>query len=96
MVRKQFIVNGVLSNTEDTNFRAISNDWPVFAFARDLGDVTTASSPVVFSVGHFRDPAVQYIVANNQLQERSIYFLSAHATTADAVCTLFSTWYIFY
>ncbi|THH06365.1 hypothetical protein EW145_g4138 [Phellinidium pouzarii] len=86
VVRAQFINNGVLENTEDSNFRAVSDNWPVFAFAEDLGEVTTSSSsPVVFSVGHFRDPTVEYIIANDQLQMRSPYFLTAYSTVTDAV-----------
>ncbi|EGO02196.1 hypothetical protein SERLA73DRAFT_104578 [Serpula lacrymans var. lacrymans S7.3] len=86
VVRAQFINNGVLANTLDTNFRAINDDWPVFAFAHDLGTVgTTASTPVVFSVGQARDPAVEYIIANNQLQARSLYFWSNYASVADAI-----------
>ena len=36
VVRAQFINNGVLLNTEDSNFRAINDDWPVFAVSKDL------------------------------------------------------------
>ncbi|KAJ6486403.1 DUF1793-domain-containing protein [Mycena vitilis] len=35
VVRTQFVNNSVLLNTKDTKFRAISNTWPVFAFAHD-------------------------------------------------------------
>ncbi|KAK7060516.1 hypothetical protein VNI00_001281 [Paramarasmius palmivorus] len=76
-VRAQFINNGRLPNTQDTNFRAISNNWPVFALAHDLGNVGSGSSaPVVFSVGHVRDPAIQYVVKGGSLQNRSLYFWS--------------------
>ncbi|KAH8120127.1 DUF1793-domain-containing protein [Phellopilus nigrolimitatus] len=85
VVRGQFINSGSLGNTQDTNFRAVSDKWPVFALAEDLGEVNQASTPVVFSVGHFRDPAVEYIVANNQTQQRSAYFLTAYSTPADAI-----------
>ncbi|KAI5122587.1 hypothetical protein M0805_004803 [Coniferiporia weirii] len=85
VVRGQFINNGVLENTEDTNFRAVSDDWPVFAFAEDLGDISSSSSPVVFSVGHFRDPAVEYIVANDQTELRSLYFLTEYGSATDAI-----------
>ncbi|KAG6830826.1 hypothetical protein H0H92_014478 [Tricholoma furcatifolium] len=58
VVRAQFINNGFLPNTQDTSFRAINDDWPVFALAHDLGEINNASTPVVFSVGHVRDPAL--------------------------------------
>ena len=85
VVRGQFANNGVLLNSQDTEFRAVSDRWPVFAFAEDLGFISQTSTPVVFSVGHIRDPAAEYIIANNQVQSRSSYFLSSHSTPADAV-----------
>jgi hypothetical protein len=64
VVRAQFVNHGSLAGTLDTNFRAVDNNWPVFGLAHDLGTaVTTATAPVVFSVGHVRDPEIQYIVA---------------------------------
>lgn len=84
-VRTQFVQNGKLANTEDTNFRAIDDNWPVFAFAHDLGTVSSATAPVVYSVGHIRDPAIQYIIAGGALQDRSTYFWSTYSTTAAAV-----------
>lgn len=85
VVRAQFINNSVLANTLDTDFRAVQDRFPVFALAEDLGMVTNASQPVVFSIGHFRDPVASYIVAENQFELRSSYFLSAHSTIDDAV-----------
>lgn len=85
-VRAQFINNGKLPNTQDTNFRAISNNWPVFGLAHDLGAVTSASEPVLFSVGHIRDPAIQYIVAGGGTQPRSLYFWSQISSAAAVVC----------
>lgn len=86
VVRAQFINNGVLANTEDTNFRAVSDNWPVFAFAHDLGIVSiTATAPVIYTVGHVRDPAIQYIVADDVYQPRSVYFWSAYSSVADLV-----------
>ncbi|PCH41118.1 DUF1793-domain-containing protein [Wolfiporia cocos MD-104 SS10] len=87
VVRAQFINHSTLLNTEDTNFRAVSNDWPVFALAHDLGTISGASEPVVYSVGHARDPAVEYIIANDALQNRSSYFWSRYATAGDAIST---------
>ncbi|EJU00939.1 DUF1793-domain-containing protein [Dacryopinax primogenitus] len=64
-VRTQFINNGKLTNTEDTNYRAVDQNWPVFGHAFDLGSVRAATAPIVFSIGHARDPALQYIVMND-------------------------------
>ncbi|KAF8974432.1 DUF1793-domain-containing protein [Flammula alnicola] len=76
VVRAQFINNGRLANTLDTNFRAIQDSWPVFGLSHDLGSVISATDPVVFSVGHIREPALQYIIANGATQPRSLYFWS--------------------
>lgn len=88
VVRAQFINNGKLADSQDINFRAVSNNWPVFAFSRDLGSITSTTNPVVFSVGHIRDPVIQYIVANAQIQPRSLYFWSQFPSSASVVCAL--------
>jgi hypothetical protein len=41
-VRAVFIANGNLSNTQDMNYRVVSNSWPVFGLAKTIG--TTADS----------------------------------------------------
>ncbi len=91
VVRAQFINNGKLANTADNQFRAVSDRWPVFAFAHDLGSVRAATTPTVFAIGHVRDPAVQYITANNGRQNRSYYFWTRFSSVASAVCSKRST-----
>ena len=87
VVRAQFINNGKLANTQDTQFRAVSDRWPVFAFAQDLGNVQAATSPVVVAIGHVRDPAIQYIVKGGALQNRSLFFWSQFSSVNAAVRT---------
>lgn len=84
-VRAQFISNGVLPNTKDTNFRAVSVNWPVFALASDLGSISSPTEPLVFAIGHIRDPAISYIVANNGHQDRSLYFWSQYSDAASLI-----------
>lgn len=84
-VRGQFISNGHLPNTKDTSFRAVSDNWPVFALAHELGTISSATAPVLYSIGHVRDPAIQYIVAGGAFQLRSAYFWSAYSNVADMV-----------
>ncbi|KAG5724965.1 hypothetical protein E4T56_gene12457 [Termitomyces sp. T112] len=84
IVRAQFVNNGQLPNTQDTAFRAIENNWPVFGLAHDLGSVTGATSPVIFSVGHVRDPAIQYVVPGGT-QNRSLYFWSQFSTVSALI-----------
>lgn len=61
-VRTQFVSQGSLTNSVDSNMpRAINNNWPVFAFSFALGTVTgVTSSPLVLALGHVRQPAVSY------------------------------------
>jgi Domain of unknown function (DUF5127)/Domain of unknown function (DUF4965)/Domain of unknown function (DUF1793)/Concanavalin A-like lectin/glucanases superfamily/Domain of unknown function (DUF4964) len=57
---------GALPDTNDTSQpRAISDNWPVFGFLRNLGTVTaTPSAEVVVCIGQVRQPAVSYLGAN--------------------------------
>lgn len=60
VVRAQFVNNGKLANSNDTNFRAINNNWPVFAFCADLGQLGGSARTVPLSIGLARTPAVSY------------------------------------
>ncbi|KAG9022692.1 hypothetical protein FS842_005957, partial [Serendipita sp. 407] len=85
-VRDSFVANGTLDNSLDTNFRAVNDNWPVFALAHDMGNITsTPSDPIVFSIGHVRDPAVKYIVGGGILQDRSVYYWSAFSSVLDMI-----------
>lgn len=60
-VRNQFAATGSLADTNDTGFRAINDNQPVFAFASDLGTVTgSAAQSVSFAIGHVRAPLISY------------------------------------
>ena len=60
IVRSQFINTGVLADTQDTNYRAINNDWPVFAFSNDLGAVDATAKSTLFTVGFLQKQVIQY------------------------------------
>ncbi|MGI4790983.1 MAG: glutaminase domain-containing protein [Janthinobacterium lividum] len=62
VVRGAAISTGKLDNSIDTDQpRPINNRWPVFAFSFALGQVgSTATKPIVLSLGDVRDPAVSY------------------------------------
>ncbi|KAH9844226.1 DUF1793-domain-containing protein [Rhodofomes roseus] len=85
VLRAQFIKNGTLLNTQDTNFRAINNNWPCFAFAHDLGNISGQSDAVVFAVGHARDPAINYVTSGGTMQSRSSLYLSQFSSINDAI-----------
>lgn len=52
-VRAAFIANGNLPNTQDTNYRAISNSWPVFGLSKSLGSITDSTSWVLILADAF-------------------------------------------
>lgn len=59
-VRGQFKNHGRLANSGDTNYRAISSDWPVFGFASNLGTVNRSPISTLFTLGLTQDEAVQF------------------------------------
>ncbi|WP_236045739.1 glutaminase family protein [Streptacidiphilus fuscans] len=62
VVRPAVVANGKLANTSDSDQpRAIGDNWPVFAFHFDLGQVGRTAQTAVVSVGHVREPAVSYL-----------------------------------
>ncbi|PYH47798.1 glutaminase GtaA [Aspergillus saccharolyticus JOP 1030-1] len=63
-VRGAFTANGTLGNSQDADYRAISTNWPVFAFAHDLGSVDS-SVGVLFSIGLVQTDAMQYNGTDN-------------------------------
>jgi hypothetical protein len=67
-VRGNFINNGALANTQDTTYRAISNNWPVFGFANSLGDIGTTPITTLYTIVH--------------AQQNSIYFDGANGLTS--------------
>jgi hypothetical protein len=62
-VRGTFINNGRLDGSQDTNYRAIQQDWPVFAFAIDLGSCGVQPTNTLFTIGLLQQPAIQFLGA---------------------------------
>ncbi|KAI1362352.1 glutaminase GtaA [Xylaria arbuscula] len=67
IVRGAFKSDGVLPNTEDTKFRAVNSNWPVFGFAKDLGSVGSSSVNTLFTIGLTQDNAIQLLGAGEDL-----------------------------
>ncbi|KAH3912897.1 hypothetical protein HBH56_108920 [Parastagonospora nodorum] len=59
-VRGAFSRTGKLENSQDTDFRAINDRWPVFAYAVDLGTVGTKPTSNLFTIGLCQDDAIQF------------------------------------
>ncbi|KAK3937404.1 hypothetical protein QBC46DRAFT_416269 [Diplogelasinospora grovesii] len=64
VVRGQFVTNKTLKNTKDTNFRAVNDNWPVFAFSHDLGTVGDTFVERVFSLGIVQDQVINFAGTN--------------------------------
>ncbi len=62
-VRSQFVANGHLDNTNDTDQpREIQDRYPVFGFSNAFGTVgATATQPFTLLLGHVRDPAIKFL-----------------------------------
>ncbi|KAL1867663.1 hypothetical protein Daus18300_006218 [Diaporthe australafricana] len=58
-VRAQFVNKHVLSNSVDRAYRGWGSREPVFAFAHDAGNVTSAQ--VRYSIGSIQSPVVRYL-----------------------------------
>ncbi|EPT04923.1 hypothetical protein FOMPIDRAFT_1057715 [Fomitopsis schrenkii] len=74
---------GHLAYSSDLNFRAITDDWPVFALAVDLGSISSTSSPVVWAVGYVRDPALNYTTPTGYAQPRHPYYRTQYDNAED-------------
>ena len=86
VVRGLFQTSGSLNNTMDQQFRAISDRWPVFAFAHDLGTVgTTKTAPVAYTIGYVRDPLVRLSNIPGVNTVRGPYYLTRYGSIPGMV-----------
>ncbi|KAL4912381.1 hypothetical protein BDW62DRAFT_21051 [Aspergillus aurantiobrunneus] len=83
-VRGSFASNGRLGNTNDADYRAISNNWPVFGFAHDLGSIES-STGVLFSIGLTQSEAIQYTGSSDTLTPVPSLWTSYFNTALDAL-----------
>jgi hypothetical protein len=78
--------NGVLDNQTDPNFRSISNNFALFAIARNLGLIQATEDPVVWAVGLTTDPAIQYTAPPGAVpQQRSLFYKSQYSDDTSLV-----------
>ncbi|KAL7814434.1 glutaminase GtaA [Trichoderma gracile] len=69
-VRGQFLSNGTLTGHIDTDYRAVNDRWPVFAFARDLGAVgRSGSASTLFTIGVAQEKAILFQGRGDSPQE---------------------------
>ncbi|KAF9255201.1 DUF1793-domain-containing protein [Marasmius fiardii PR-910] len=81
-VRSQFLLEGTLNKTQDTDFRAINDRFVAFAHAVDFGNIMASSAPAVWSLGLVRDPVIMYSVGD--ARNRSPYFRTQFGQVEDA------------
>jgi hypothetical protein len=90
-VRRQFISNGVLDNSEDTQYRAINDRWPVFGFSVDHGRVGTKVVNTVFSIFLSQRNSTQ-LDTGSGLQPVPSYWTESYANDIDALTALYSNY----
>ena len=59
-VRGAFMSNGKLADTQDSNYRAIDDDYPVFGYALDLGSVGSTSIDSLFTINLAQESAILF------------------------------------
>lgn len=87
-LRKQFVNQGKLNGAQDTDYRVISDRTAGFGFSAPL---TRGDQPLVFAIGHVRDPYLQSIekVSGGDSQGTMIqkwgYWRTKFGETNDAI-----------
>ena len=85
VTRHLFETTGVLDNTVGLG----GLRQPSFAFAHDFGTVgTSRTTPVVYAIGHERDPLVQFSNVPNVNSTRRPYYLTRYDSTLGMVYKL--------
>lgn len=72
-VRGQFMKYGSLANTIDIAYRAINDQWPVFAHAFDLKKVKREPVSRIFTIGLTQEDAIQFDGANGVVSLPSLW-----------------------
>lgn len=91
-VRGAFISNGVLDNDLNTDFRAISNQYPVFAFALDLGSVGSSPESALFTLTLSQEQAVQFEYDTNKVQQLPPLWTSYFSSENELVSFFYNDW----
>ena len=73
-----------MTNTNDTNFRAINENYPTFGFAVDLGSVGATEVSTLFTIGLTQESAIQFDGANGDVSVPSLW-TSYYSTELDAL-----------
>ncbi|ROV92383.1 hypothetical protein VMCG_09131 [Cytospora schulzeri] len=90
VVRGQFETNQTLDDTMDTDFRAINDDWPVFAFSKDLGNVSSTEVGVLFTIGLSQDDVVNFQGNSSSATALTALWKSAYSSAEDAMAAFYN------
>lgn len=90
VVREAFASSGVLADTQDSNYRAIDEDYPVFGFANDLGTVGTTPVSTLFTLILAQEDAIYFNGASGNVSVPSLW-TSYFSTEAALVGLLAET-----
>jgi hypothetical protein len=87
--RGNFSRNGVLNGYQDTESRAIKDNFPVFGISRDLGAVIATQAPVVWTVGYTTEPAINYTdLSGAPPISRSLYYKIQYVNDDEALASI--------
>jgi hypothetical protein len=84
-VRGLFTSRGSLNNTQDTNYRAINNAYPVFGYAINLGSVGSSSVCSVFSLNLAQENVIQFQSSKSTTQKLPAYWTSSFSDEVSAL-----------
>ncbi|KAL0570895.1 hypothetical protein V5O48_011061 [Marasmius crinis-equi] len=84
ITRVQFLSEGLLANTADTNFRPVATDFLVVGIAYDFGSITSTSSPAVLALGVARDPAI-FENGSSGTRSHRPYFTTKYNSVTDGI-----------
>ncbi|KAG9564933.1 DUF1793-domain-containing protein, partial [Aureobasidium melanogenum] len=91
-VRGAFIDNGTLNNDLNTNYRAISDQWPVFAFALDLGNVGSSPASALFTLTLAQEQAIQFEYEKEKVEQLPPLWTSYFSSELDLVSFFYNDW----
>ncbi|KAI9374110.1 hypothetical protein BJX61DRAFT_532670 [Aspergillus egyptiacus] len=83
-VRWTFRESGRLDNTDDSDYRSISDNWPVFGFSHDLGSINSPTN-VLFSIGLAQFEAIQYTGSSDPFTSVPSLWTSYFSTALEAL-----------
>lgn len=92
IVRGQFVDTQKLDSTADTNFRAVNDDWPVFAFAKDFSDVSSDEKDVLFTIGLAQDVIVNFQGAGDGPTATTGIWKSVYDSAVDSMVAFYKDW----